>query len=136
MPDPAFDPAAAGWSIVPDTGFLGLVGPLWTREGEDGRRHGILTEAKHANRSERVQGGLLMTLADRALGIAAWEAMDGRRCVTIQFQAQFVSGAALGSFVEARSQGVQRTTSLVFMRGELDVAGRIVLTATGIWKRL
>jgi acyl-coenzyme A thioesterase PaaI-like protein len=136
MSDKPFDPAAEGWSLVPDQGFLGYVGPLWTRRDADGPRFAILTDARHLNRSKRVQGGLLMTLADRTLGYAAWEAMEGRPCVTVQFEAQFVGGAPIGAFIEGRSEVVRRTGTLVFMRGTLSTEGRVVVSATGVWKRL
>ena len=31
----AFDPAAAGWEPYHDEGFIGLVGPFWTRQADD-----------------------------------------------------------------------------------------------------
>ena len=59
-----------GWSEMPDDGFLALVGPLWHKETEEGTIYAILTGAKHRNRSGVVQGGLICTLADRAMGMA------------------------------------------------------------------
>ena len=46
MPNPeppaiaAFDPAAAGWAPYHDEGFIGLVGPFWTRQEGDHRADG------------------------------------------------------------------------------------------------
>ena len=41
-----------------------------------------------------------------------------------------------GEFVEARTEIVRRTRSVVFVRGRLGVGGRQVLAASGIWKVL
>jgi acyl-coenzyme A thioesterase PaaI-like protein len=131
-----FDPAAAGWRIEPDPGFIGHVGPLWVREAETGRRYAFVAQRKHANRRNRVQGGMLMTIADRVLGLAAWEAMGQKPCATVEFQSQFITGAKIGEFVEAQAEVVRCARSLVFMRGELWVGERLVMTATGLWKRL
>src|SRR5206468_1694669 len=65
------DPLAAGWEAVDDPGFIGLVGPIVRRARGDDDEYGFVAEPKHANLSEVVQGGMLMTFADRALGRTA-----------------------------------------------------------------
>src|ERR1700744_5044074 len=60
-----------GWSIVSTTGFISLVGPLWEREIDGVHEYALATEDKHHNRRGLVQGGLLMTFADRACGMTA-----------------------------------------------------------------
>ena len=68
--------AKDGWMIVEDDGFLNLVGPLWHRGNETTGEYAIVAQAKHKNRRGFVQGGLLMTLADRSLGMAARAGID------------------------------------------------------------
>jgi hypothetical protein len=41
----AFDPAAAGWTPYSDEGFIGLVGPLWTRQSCDNPFYGFKAES-------------------------------------------------------------------------------------------
>jgi acyl-coenzyme A thioesterase PaaI-like protein len=130
------DPARHGWRPVKDDGFIGLVGPIYTRKREAGADYAFRAEAKHANLRNVVQGGMLMTFADRALGRAAWGAAGDKPVATIQFDMQFVTAADLGAFVELRPEVVRKTASLVFMRGDLTVGSRVVATATGIWKIL
>ena len=69
-----FDPAANGWEAYTDEGFIGLVGPLWTRMEGDTRRFAFKAEHKHHNRRGVVQGGMLMTFADRTMGMTCWYA--------------------------------------------------------------
>src|SRR5512147_546124 len=66
-----FDPAAHGWEAYGDDGFIGLVGPFWTRQDGDTHRYAFLAEPKHHNRRGVVQGGMLMTFADRSMGMTA-----------------------------------------------------------------
>lgn len=87
-------PAAEGWRSEADEGFIGLVGPLWRKDGE--ALFGLRAESRHANMVGIVQGGALMTIADRALGLLAWEATGQRPCVTIGFETQFVGAARIG----------------------------------------
>lgn len=129
--------APEGWSRFEDEGFIDLVGPLYERRAEGHpRAFGFHAQQKHANLIGLVHGGMLMTLADRALGVASWDAADGRPCVTVQFDMQFVSAAKMGEFVELQPEIVRLTSSLVFMRGDLMVDNRIVAAATGVWKIL
>ena len=69
-----FDPAAAGWERygTDDTGFIGLVGPWWARKKDDSYEYAFMAEDKHHNRRGVVQGGMLMTFADRSMGMTCW----------------------------------------------------------------
>jgi acyl-coenzyme A thioesterase PaaI-like protein len=134
-PKTPFDPAAAGWSYEPEAGFLGLVGPVWRRREGDDLRFGFLAEDKHANLLGVVQGGMLMTFADRALGMLAWEAAKAS-VVTIGFDMAFVGSGRIGSWIELDGEVVRRTASLVFMRGTLTAGPRVIGSCQGTWKIL
>ena len=62
---------AAGWTIVETTGFMHLIGPLWERLVDGEHEYALITEDKHHNRRGLVQGGVLMTFADRTCGMTA-----------------------------------------------------------------
>lgn len=131
-----FDPAAAGWEPYRDEGFIGLVGPFWTRRAGDRHLYAFLAEPKHHNRRGVVQGGMLMTFADRAMGMTCWHANERQPQATVQLDVQFIDAVRVGEFVEARCKVVRRTRALVFMSGELVVGTRVVATASGVWKTL
>ena len=132
----AFDPAAGGWKPFRDTGFIELVGPVWFRRETADTAYAFRAEPKHANLVKVVQGGMLMTFADRALGAAAWASAGDRPCVTVQFNMHFISSAQIGDFVEARPEVIRRTASLIFMRGVLSAGDRVVASCDGVWKIL
>jgi uncharacterized protein (TIGR00369 family) len=137
VPDTPFDPAAAGWEPYHDEGFVGLVGPFWSRPwGEDSFRYAFLAEPKHHNRRGVVQGGMLMTFADRSMGMACWYANGRVPQATVQLDVHFIDAVQIGEFVEAKCEVVRRTRTLIFMQGELVVGDRVVATAKGIWKAL
>lgn len=126
------DPAAAGWGLIEDAGFIATVGPIYARDGV----YGFRAAQKHANLVGVVHGGMLMSFADRAMGIAAMGAADGANCVTIQLEMKFLEGAKLGSWLTTHSFVMKRTGSLVFLRGEVRDGDRLVATADGVWKIL
>ena len=52
--------AAAGWEPYRDEGFIGLVGPFWTRQEGETHLFAFTAQPKHHNRRGVVQGGMLM----------------------------------------------------------------------------
>ena len=139
MPDSKvtpFDPAAAGWEAYKDEGFIGLVGPFWTRPVGDSYRYAFMAESKHHNRRGVVQGGMLMTFADRSMGMTCWYANGRQPQATIQLDVHFIDAVQIGEFVEAMCTVVRRTRSVIFMSADLVVGTRVVATAKGVWKTL
>jgi acyl-coenzyme A thioesterase PaaI-like protein len=132
----AFDPAAAGWEAYADEGFIGLVGPFWTRRSGDTHLYAFMAQPKHHNRRGIVQGGMLMTFADRSMGMTCWYANERQPQATVQLDMHFIDAVQIGEFVEAKCRVVRRTRALVFMSAELVVGERLVATANGVWKTL
>jgi uncharacterized protein (TIGR00369 family) len=130
----AFDPAGAGWKVVQNTAFGDLVGPIWMRDDGERQRFGFVVAPKHLNRAGNLHGGMLMTLADQSMAIAARKATGAKRHATIELQIQFVGGVRLGEFVEAHPEVVRATRDVVFMRATMFVGTRVVVTTSGIWK--
>ena len=135
---PAFDPASAGWEPYTDEGFIGLVGPFWAKRQGDGEAplFAFLAAKKHHNRRGVVQGGMLMTFADRTMGMTCWYANGQKPQATVHLDVHFVDGVQIGEFIEMHAKVVRRTRSLIFMSGELMVGPRVVATANGVWKTL
>src|SRR3979411_2738884 len=78
-----------GWNSVDATGFIALVGPLWHRVVNDTHEYALMTEDKHHNRRGVVQGGVLMTFADRSCGMTARFVSGSTSLATVQFEPQF-----------------------------------------------
>jgi acyl-coenzyme A thioesterase PaaI-like protein len=133
---PPFDPAAAGWEPYGDEGFIGLVGPFWSRKAGESYEYAFLAESKHHNRRNVVQGGMLMTFADRSMGMTCWYANGQVPQATVQLDMHFIAAVQIGEFVEAKCRVVRRTRSIIFMEADLVVGTRVVATAKGIWKTL
>lgn len=132
-----FDPGAAGWVVCADEpGFMDIVGPVWECGDGDTLRLGFLARPDHANRRGVVHGGMLLTFADQVLGTVAVREMSGRPMATVQLDTHFIDAITVGEFVEGVARVERRTRSILFMRGEMFVAGRLIATAQGIWKVL
>src|ERR1700757_1435972 len=124
---------ADGWSLVEATGFIQLVGPLWERAIDGVHEYALPTADKHHNRRGLVQGGVLMTLADRASGMIARLVSGRPTLATIQMDVHFVDSGRIGELLVARPRVVRATRSLIFTTAEVTATGRCVVTASGVF---
>jgi uncharacterized protein (TIGR00369 family) len=128
------DPADEGWKPRTLPGFIGLVGPLWTKKEGTSWNYGIVADERHTNPAGIVHGGMLTTLLDHALSTIAWEANERRPCMTVALDVYFLAAARPGDLVAAGGRIVRQTASLIFMQGKLSVAGDEIATASAILK--
>jgi acyl-coenzyme A thioesterase PaaI-like protein len=123
-----------GWNKVDATGFIALVGPLWHRVVEGLHEYALITEDKHHNRRGVVQGGVLMTFADRTCGMTGRFVSGSPNLATVQFDTQFVDAAKIGELLISKPKMVRATRTLLFMTTELSAGGRCVAMASGVFK--
>jgi uncharacterized protein (TIGR00369 family) len=96
----------------------------------------FVADAKHRNRRDVVQGGMLATLADRAMGQAGRLANGDRAHATIQLDLHYIDAVRIGELVEARCSVVRRTHAVIFIEADILADERLVAKAKGIWKVL
>ena len=125
-----------GWTIVETSGFLQLIGPLWQRLVNGAREYALITEDKHHNRRGLVQGGVLMTFADRTCGMTARYASGKPMLATVQLDTHFVEPGKIGEVLVSRPHVVRSTRSLIFITTEVTVDKRCIAMASGVFKIL
>ena len=125
-----------GWSVVDATGFIALVGPLWHRVVNDVHEYALIAEDKHHNRRGVVQGGVLMTFADRSSGMTARYVSGKTSLATVQFDTHFVEAGKIGETLVSRPRVVRTTRSLIFITTEVTVDKRCIAMASGVFKIL
>ena len=101
---------------------------------------------KNLNLGGVCHGGVLMTLADIAMGQGSWYAGGMHPCATIQMDSQFLAAAKINQTLLAIASQKRRTKDLCFMTCEIWAADpdqnqqqgglRQVFSANGIWKYL
>jgi acyl-coenzyme A thioesterase PaaI-like protein len=125
-----------GWTIVDTTGFLSLIGPLWQRVVNGEPEYALVAQDKHHNRRGVVQGGLLMTFADRACGMTARFVSGRPTLATVQLDVHFVDSGKIGETLLAKPRVVRTTRSLIFMTTEVTANNRCLAMASGVFKIL
>ena len=113
--------------------FLEHVGPIHVREGGE-LVLGLRAEERHANHRGTVQGGLLSTFADFALGRAIEaDADDDRDRATVSLTVDYLKPAKPGDWIESRTRVDRVGGTLAFADCSLTVGDREVVRARGVW---
>ena len=122
--DPGFDPAEDH------------IGPFYYCQNSEGFECLFLPKNKNCNVNGLVHGGVLMTFADFSLCIAATNHYKNESCSTISFSSEFVSAASSGALIRCLPKVVRKTGSLVFVNGELESSGEVIMLFSAVVKRL
>ncbi|MDB5452947.1 MAG: hypothetical protein JWO33_1525 [Caulobacteraceae bacterium] len=127
----------AGWRNWGTDAFEDMTGPFVYREEEGGKvRCAFRSEAKHMNGGGFMHGGCLMTFADYAMFCIATKELAGGGGVTLSFNSEFIATARPGELIEATGEIVKAGKSVIFIRGEIFTGARMLLTFSGVIKRV
>lgn len=118
-----------GFNILAGPFFIAPVGVSIYRMYLDIRPH-------HLNQGGVVHGGVSMTLADNAMGMAAAHSAGGAKASTIEFGMKFIAAAKPDGPLHGEARIERRTVDLCFVTAELWSLGRKTATASGVWKYL
>jgi acyl-coenzyme A thioesterase PaaI-like protein len=132
-------PELGGYVALPAPGFNAHFGTMLRHPDKkvgDERQFAIQPEAKHLNGGGALHGGFLMTVADFVLGAVAHEGGEDTWSATVTLNTDFLAGGDLSGPVYGAARITRKTRSLIFVAGELTQQGRVLMTATGIWKVL
>ena len=77
-----------------------------------------------------------MTLADQVLGLTVVRALGNNPAATVSLNCDFINGAVPGDLIEGEAKVTRITNSVVFVQGSLYCGERLILTASGLWKRI
>jgi acyl-coenzyme A thioesterase PaaI-like protein len=127
---------SSGWTVVETTGFVHLVGPLWQRVVGGEHEYALVAQDKHHNRRGLVQGGVLMTFADRTCGMTARYVSARPTLATVQLDVHFVESGKIGETLISKPRVVRSTRSLIFVSTEVTVDKRCIAMASGVFKIL
>jgi acyl-coenzyme A thioesterase 13 len=116
--------------------YTDMIGPLYYRKDGDDLVVAVRALAKHANARRLVHGGLLMTIADIALGYSmAFREDPPLSLITASLTADFAGSAKIGDWIEARVDVQKSGARLAFANAYLFVDGQRILRASGVYLR-
>lgn len=114
--------------------FIDHVGPVFARGVDERRVLGLRTDERHLNAGGSVQGGLLATFVDFALGRAIEaNADDDEARVTVSLTTDFLGAAKPGDWIEAHTEVERLGGKLAFADCSLEVDGREIVRGRGVF---
>jgi uncharacterized protein (TIGR00369 family) len=114
--------------------FLEHIGPVQVREGGGELVFGLRAEERHTNHRGTVQGGLLSTFADFALGRAIEaDAEDDKDRATVSLTVDYLKPAQPGDWIESRARVDRVGGTLAFADCSLTVDEREIVRARAVW---
>jgi len=124
-----------GWEPFAEIeGYIAHNGPYLVRTEADGTyRYGFQTDERHSNPNNVIHGAAVTGFADTVLGHIIVHSLK-RNCATISLTTEFISGAPLGSFIEATAQVKRATRTLAFVSTDVTFEGKLLLSATGVYR--
>src|SRR4051812_30469645 len=124
-----------GFAPFPNQGpFLEHIGPIHVRQNADELTLGLRAEERHVNHRGTVQGGVLSTFADFALGRAIEaDAEDGKERATVSLTVDFLKPANTGDWIESRTSVDRVGGTLAFADCSLTVEDREIVRARAVW---
>jgi uncharacterized protein (TIGR00369 family) len=121
-------------TFEPQGPFLEHIGPIQVRETGDGLVFGLRAEERHTNHRGTIQGGLLSSFADFALGRAIGsDADDDKDRATVSLTVDFLAPASPGDWIESRARVERVGGTLAFADVSLSVDGRDVVRARAVF---
>jgi uncharacterized protein (TIGR00369 family) len=140
------DPGAARPASAPNdipAGFEALerggpwfsqLGPVYCKKIDDAAMViGLRLDDRHLNVRRVAHGGMLMTLADSALGIAILQACSAKGLATVNMSCDFLEPARPGDWMEAHVEIGRIGKRMAFAGCHLVVDGRRILRASGVF---
>ena len=93
-------------------------------------------EKKHLNMAKITHGGYIASIIDAGAGTGAHRSANRKPCVTISLDIKFISSTILGDEIIGFTKIQKVTNSMVLLICHLECKGKLIATASGIWKIL
>jgi len=114
--------------------YLDRIGPLFQRRAGAGVQFGIRIGEHHCNRRGMAHGGLVVALADVALGkTGEWLSQPPVTLLTVSLTVDFDGSARCGEWLEAETDVTRVGHRVAFGNCYLRVGDKIVARASGVF---
>ncbi len=122
-------------SIKP--GFMKHNGGLFFREiSKKEYEFKTKIDKNHLNMAGITHGGYIASIIDAGAGTGAHRSTDNKPCVTISLDIKYLGSTVLGEEIIGFIKIQKITNSMVFLICHLECKGKLIASASGVWKIL
>jgi uncharacterized protein (TIGR00369 family) len=129
-------PAEEGWVPQADGTFVASLGRVFQRKTADGCEIGLVAEDRLRNLSGVLHGGVMMTLLDRAGGVAVRDVAAGERVATASITVNFLRPVPVDAPVTIHCRLRKSGRKSFFTDADAFAGGTLVATATAVYMRV
>ena len=123
--------------ISTKSGFMKHNGGLLVRKvSENEFQFKAKVTSNHLNRAGITHGGFIASIIDSGCGSAAHRSVENIPCVTISLEIKFIAPTKEGDEIFGKASISKKTKSMIFLVCDLECNGKIIATASGVWKIL
>lgn len=124
-------------SIGQEGTFLDHIGGIEWSAAPDEIGIRLTVRSAHVNPNGTVHGGLILTLLDFTLGAEVERSLGAGQQghpITIQLSCSMIGAASLGETLLGSARVTARTKTMSFVAGEITCDGRLVASATAVFR--
>ena len=133
--EPVQEPPPAGFEAYAEpSSFVERIGPLLQRRTDADVVFGVRIVEHHCNRRGIAHGGLVVALADIALGkTGEWFSQPPVSLLTASLTVDFYGAARRGDWLEAKTDVIRVGRQVAFGNCYLRVGDKLVARASGVF---
>ena len=90
----------------------------------------------HLNVAGITHGGYISSIIDSGAGTAAHRVANNLPCVTVSLDIKFIGSTKLGDEIIGFAKILKKTKTMVFLICHLQSKGKVIASASGVWKIL
>jgi len=94
-----------------------------------------ITES-HLNTLGITHGGYISSIIDSGAGTTAHRVANNFPCVTVSLDIKFIGSTKLGDEIIGFAKILKKTKTMVFLICHLQSKGKVIASASGVWKIL
>ena len=118
-------------------GFMRFNGGLLLRKiSKNEFEFKVKIKKNHLNQAGITHGGYIASIIDSGSGTAARLASNVAPCVTISLDIQFIGASNLCDELIGNTKIQKITNTMIFLVCTLRCKGKIIASASGIWKKI
>ena len=123
--------------ISTKSGFMKHNGGLLVRKiSENEFQFKAKVTSNHLNRAGITHGGYIASIIDACCGSEAHRSVENIPCDTIALEIKFIAPTKEGDEILGTATISKKTKSMIFLVCDLECNGKIIATASGVWKIL
>jgi acyl-coenzyme A thioesterase PaaI-like protein len=109
--------------------------PLYSKRTEKAVIMGLRLAKPHTNARGLIQGGLIASLADNAMGYSCAQATGWlSSLVTISLSIDFTGGAEIGQWLSVESDVIRTGSTICFAQSLIKADGIVIARASGTFR--